>query len=117
MKLIPHKGFIRRKLEAWLIRRAAGILIGRNVQRSAVVSRRDNNDMWGMAERLESIATRINSNYTKRMENYERETSVYRRLETANALLQQLQERLDPHRDAELWGKVCDHFTNEVNKP
>lgn len=72
MKLMPHSGFIRRKLEAWLIRRAAGILIERNVARSAVVSRRDNNAMWGMAERLDSIATRISSNYTKGMEGYDR---------------------------------------------
>lgn len=69
MKLIPHSGFIRRKLEAWLVRRAAAILMNRNCTRSAVVSRRDNNDMWGMAERLESIATRISSNYTKGTEN------------------------------------------------
>ena len=39
------KQLIRRKLEAWLILLAAKILIDRNVQRSAVVSRRDNNDM------------------------------------------------------------------------
>lgn len=69
MRLIPHSGFIRRKLEAWLVRRAAAILMNRNCTRSAVVSRRDNNDMWGMAERLESIATRISSNYTKGTEN------------------------------------------------
>ena len=65
MKLLPHKGFLRRKLEAWLVRLAASILMGRNVPRSGVVSRRDNNDMWYMAERLESIAKRISSNYTK----------------------------------------------------
>ena len=53
------KHFIRRKVEAWLILLAAKILIGRNVQRSAVVSRRDNNDMWAMAEKLEAIAKRI----------------------------------------------------------
>ncbi|OLU22994.1 hypothetical protein BVH03_22385 [Pseudomonas sp. PA15(2017)] len=72
MKLIPHSGFMRRKLEAWLIRRAAGILIGRNVARSSVVSRRDNKAMWGMAERLDSIARRISSNYTKGMEGYDK---------------------------------------------
>lgn len=71
MRLIPHSGFIRRKLEAWLIRRAASILIERNCTRSAVVSRRDNNDMWGMAERLERIAERVSSNYTKGMTGYE----------------------------------------------
>ena len=57
------KSFFRRKAEAWLILLAAKILIGRNVQRAAVVSRRDNNDMWAMAERLEAIARRISKNY------------------------------------------------------
>ncbi len=44
------KRYFRRKFEAWLILLAAKILIDRNVQRAVVVSRRDNNDMWGMAE-------------------------------------------------------------------
>ena len=57
------KRFIRRKAEAWLILLAAKILIGRNVQRSPVVSRRDNNDMWYMAEKLEDIAERISKKY------------------------------------------------------
>ena len=57
------KLLIRRKIEAWLILLAAKILVDRNVQRAAVVSRRDNNDMWGMAEKLEAIARRISSNY------------------------------------------------------
>lgn len=61
--MIPRKGFIRRKFEAWLILLAAWILSGRNVHRSAVVSRRDNNDMYGMAEQLEAIAKRISKNY------------------------------------------------------
>jgi hypothetical protein len=55
--------FIRRNVEAWLILLAAKILIDRNVQRAAVVSRRDNNDMWAMAEKLEAIAKRISTNY------------------------------------------------------
>ncbi|CAD5376769.1 conserved hypothetical protein [Pseudomonas sp. OF001] len=54
---------IRRKFEAALIRMAAWVLIGRNVQRCKVVSRRDNNDMWYMGERLESIAGRMSSGY------------------------------------------------------
>ena len=54
---------LRRKLEAWLILLAAGILIGRNVHRAPVTSRRDNNDMWAMAEKLEAIAKRISKNY------------------------------------------------------
>jgi hypothetical protein len=61
--VIPRDGLIRRKVEAWLIRIAAYILIERNVNRSMVVSRRDNNDMWYMAEQLESIAKRISSKY------------------------------------------------------
>ncbi|WP_207864960.1 hypothetical protein [Pseudomonas sp. 58(2021)] len=55
--------FIRRKAEAWLILLAAKILIDRNVHRAPVVSRRDNNDMWAMAERLEAIAKRISTKY------------------------------------------------------
>ena len=47
------KRFIRRKFEAWLILLAAKILDGRNVNRCQVVSRRDNNDMRYMAEKLE----------------------------------------------------------------
>lgn len=61
--MIPRGGLLRRKLEAALIRLAAKILMGRNVQRCRVVSRRDNNDMWWMAEKLEGIAERINNNY------------------------------------------------------
>lgn len=57
------KLYFRRKAEAWLILLAAKILIDRNVQRAAVVSRRDNNDMWSMAEKLEAIAQRISKNY------------------------------------------------------
>ncbi|WP_460318094.1 hypothetical protein [Pseudomonas ogarae] len=57
------KRALRRKLEAWLILLAARILVGRNVHRSPVTSRRDNNDMWAMAENLEAIAKRISKNY------------------------------------------------------
>lgn len=57
------KRLIRRKIEAWLILLAVKILKDRNVQRSAVVSRRDNNDMWAMAEQLEAIAKRISKKY------------------------------------------------------
>lgn len=61
--MIPRNDFLRRKLEAALIRLAIAILIGRNVTRSSVVSRRDNNDMWHMAERLDGIAERIARGY------------------------------------------------------
>ncbi len=63
MRLLPHSGFLRRKFEAWMVRLAAAILTGRNVARSAVVSRRDNNDMWYEAEKLEGIARRISNGY------------------------------------------------------
>lgn len=61
--MIPRDGFIRRKFEAAMIRLAIAILMGRNVQRSLVVSRGDNNHMWSMAEKLDAIATRISKNY------------------------------------------------------
>lgn len=57
--------WFRKHFEAGLIRLAKWILIGRNVQRCQVVSRRDNNDMWAMAERLESIEKRIRTEYKK----------------------------------------------------
>lgn len=57
------KRFVRRNFEAWLILLAAKILMDRNVQRSPVVSRRDNNDMWAMGEKLEAIAKRISKKY------------------------------------------------------
>ena len=57
------KRLLRRSIEAWLILLAAKILIDRNVQRSAVVSRRDNNDMRAMAEQLEAIVKCISKKY------------------------------------------------------
>ncbi|WHS62335.1 hypothetical protein [Pseudomonas sp. G2-4] len=54
---------IRRKAKAWLILLVAWILSGRNVHRAAVVPRRDDNGMYGMAEQLEAIAKRISQNY------------------------------------------------------
>jgi len=42
---------------------AAKILIWRNVARCRVVSRRDNNEMWYMAEKLEAIAERMRNGY------------------------------------------------------
>ncbi|MCF7545318.1 hypothetical protein [Pseudomonas petrae] len=61
--MIPHTGLLRRRLEAALVLLAAQIIDGRNVQRSGVVSRRDNNDMGYMAEQLEGIADRIKRQY------------------------------------------------------
>lgn len=61
--MILRKGLLRRKFEAALICLAIAILMDRNVTRSLVVSRRDNNDMWYMAESLQDIAQRISKNY------------------------------------------------------
>lgn len=55
--------WIKRHFEAWLVLLAAKILIDRNLQRSSVVSRKDNNDMWYMAEKLEMIAKRMKNKY------------------------------------------------------
>ncbi|WOX51011.1 hypothetical protein R2E40_14485 [Aeromonas sp. CD] len=57
------KDWIRRHVEAWWVLLAAKILIGRNVHRCKVVSRKDNNDMWYMTESLEQIAKRMRNKY------------------------------------------------------
>ncbi|WP_086931558.1 hypothetical protein [Agarilytica rhodophyticola] len=54
---------IRKHWEALLIQLAIYILLDRNISRSAVVSRRDNNRMWGMSEELEAIRNRILDEY------------------------------------------------------
>jgi hypothetical protein len=53
---------MRRRFEALLLRLAARVL-DRNVQRSAVVSRRDNNWLFEAVYELRSIARRIESGY------------------------------------------------------
>lgn len=63
MRLLPRKGFWRRHAEALLITLAAAILIERNVARSGVTSRKDNNEMWAMAWRLRDMAKRVRTNY------------------------------------------------------
>lgn len=65
MRLIPREGYLRRQWEAWLVLMAAWLLRERNVHRAGVVSRRDNNDMFYMADQLESIADRIRDGYRK----------------------------------------------------
>lgn len=54
---------LKARLEASLIRLAKHILLGRNVTRSAVVSRQDNNAMFEMGWELEKIASRIETGY------------------------------------------------------
>lgn len=63
--MIPHTGWLRRQLESALILLAAWILGGRNVTRSEVVSRRDNNEMFEMDGELRAVARRIRNQYSK----------------------------------------------------
>lgn len=56
---------LKARYEAGWIRFAARILLNRNVKRAAVVSRRDNNDMWYIAERLYAVANRIIDGYNR----------------------------------------------------
>ena len=57
------KKYIRTRFEVFMVKIARKILIDRNVHRSAVVSRADNNEMWAMSEKLESIEKRMLNNY------------------------------------------------------
>jgi hypothetical protein len=59
------KKWFRKRLEVLLIRIAKWILLERNVARSAVVSRKDNNAMWSMAEKLDGICDRILDDYER----------------------------------------------------
>ncbi len=61
--MIPRRGWLRRQIESALILLAAWILGGRNVTRSPVVSRRDNNQMFEMDFLLRDIARRIRKQY------------------------------------------------------
>lgn len=54
---------IRKWYEVFLIRLAIKIIHGRNVHRCQVVSRRDNNDMYYMGEKLESVCSRMMDEY------------------------------------------------------
>ncbi|MEG1082423.1 MAG: hypothetical protein RSE44_28190 [Pseudomonas sp.] len=63
--MIPRKDFLRRQLESALILLAAWILGGRNVTRSPVVSRQDNNEMFEMDFELRAIARRIRTQYSE----------------------------------------------------
>lgn len=63
--MIPRKGWLRRQFESGLILLAAWILGGRNVTRSPVVSRQDNNEMFEMDFELRAIARRIRKQYSE----------------------------------------------------
>lgn len=54
---------MKARFEAFLLRVAKWIVLGRNVARSPVVSRRDNNAMFEMGFALEEIAKRIETGY------------------------------------------------------
>jgi hypothetical protein len=54
---------LKARYEAFLLRVAKSIVLGRNVARSPVVSRSDNNVMFEMGYELGKIADRIASGY------------------------------------------------------
>lgn len=54
---------LKARYEAFLLRVAKAIVLGRNVARSPVVTRRDNNAMFNMGFELGKIAERIETGY------------------------------------------------------
>ena len=56
---------LRKHFEVLLIKIAKHILMGRNLNRCKVVSRKDNNQMWYMAEKLGAICERMIGEYEK----------------------------------------------------
>ena len=54
---------MRKTIEILWIKLAIWVLLSRNLVRCNVVSRRDNNSMWYMAERLEAIVQRMGEEY------------------------------------------------------
>lgn len=54
---------IRKYFEVTLLQIASYILIKRNVNRCKVVSRRDNNEMWYMSEKIDAICVRMIAEY------------------------------------------------------
>lgn len=54
---------LKAQYEAWLLRLASRIVLGRNVTRAQVVSRQDNNAMFEMGWELKRIAHRIETGY------------------------------------------------------
>ena len=57
------KNYLRRMLEVSFLRLAKYILKGRNVNRSRVISRRDNNDLYYAGERIDAVISNILCNY------------------------------------------------------
>ena len=57
------KTYLKRKWEAWIIRRVANFLDNREVERSGVTSRSDNRKMDSMVDELNDIADRISDGY------------------------------------------------------
>ncbi|WP_070962736.1 hypothetical protein [Vibrio sonorensis] len=58
------KNWFKKHYEAWLLLRAAKIL-NRNVERSPVINRRDNNYLFEVEFELKAIAQRIKSEYNE----------------------------------------------------
>lgn len=60
---------MKHRVRAWfegaLLRIAASIVLGRNVRRASVVSRKDNNYLFEVGFELNAIAGRIESGYSE----------------------------------------------------
>ena len=63
---IEVKRYLHIRFEVLLLKIAKRILMGRSAGRSAHISRRDNNDMWYMAERIGNIEVRMLSEYNNK---------------------------------------------------
>jgi hypothetical protein len=50
-------------IDLLLLRLAKWILLERNVHRSRIISRKDNNRLWSMSEEIDGIITRIKNKY------------------------------------------------------
>lgn len=58
------KNWLKKHYEAWLLLQAAKML-NRNVERSPVIDRRDNNFLFEVEFELKAIAQRIKSEYNE----------------------------------------------------
>ena len=59
------KIWFRKNYELLWLKLASYILRGRNFERSAIISRRDNNELYGMNDKVEAIIERIKSDYNQ----------------------------------------------------
>ena len=54
---------MKKKFEIFLIRFASRILRSRNIERASFITRKDNNQIWYISDRLDSISKRMECSY------------------------------------------------------